>query len=393
MIMKKLLLLLSVFVLFSCEQEELDGLVDHSKAEVEQKAAVEGRAASTIADFDPIAELEDIPVNILNVGNTKNKYLSCVEKGNKVDLYNKDDGSLRQRWYVRSEKALSTAIILVGGNSSLPVVGPSNLIFVSPGYSSAPNMPPILMAGMPTPMNFILENDNSYKIRNNPPMFGSSLPIGYLQSETTTGSDLKFKESASNNLSLWELQPAESLEVLNMQYVFYDGGRLQAIPQLIKIRPFSNNSSIPIERSFTEAIVVTQTSTYSYTEGVTTQTKISNTTKVGGPEKPDESSNTLEQTTTNSWSFTQGGTQTMTTTMTDDFKFTIPPYTKFSISTYVLLYNIDVKYVATLRTSSGKIFKVKGKYNGVQAYELYGETKEEGTNKLVRIAGLKTNNK
>lgn len=96
--MKKILLVLSVFVLLSCEQEDLNNLVDNSKVETGQQSAVKGRAASTIADFDPITELKDIPVNIINVGNTKNKYLSCVKDGNKVDLYNKDDNSLRQRW-------------------------------------------------------------------------------------------------------------------------------------------------------------------------------------------------------------------------------------------------------------------------------------------------------
>ena len=100
--MKKILLVLSVFVLLSCEQEDLNNLVDNSKVETGQQSAVKGRAASTIADFDPITELKDIPVNIINVGNTKNKYLSCVKDGNKVDLYNKDDNSLRQRWYINN---------------------------------------------------------------------------------------------------------------------------------------------------------------------------------------------------------------------------------------------------------------------------------------------------
>ena len=66
--MKKILLVLSVFVLLSCEQEDLNNLVDNSKVETGQQSAVKGRAASTIADFDPITELKDIPVNIINVG-------------------------------------------------------------------------------------------------------------------------------------------------------------------------------------------------------------------------------------------------------------------------------------------------------------------------------------
>ena len=51
------MLVLSVFVLLSCEQEDLNNLVDNSKVETGQQSAVKGRAASTIADFDPISSM------------------------------------------------------------------------------------------------------------------------------------------------------------------------------------------------------------------------------------------------------------------------------------------------------------------------------------------------
>ena len=40
--MKKILLVLSVFVLLSCEQEDLNNLVDNSKVETGQQSAVKG---------------------------------------------------------------------------------------------------------------------------------------------------------------------------------------------------------------------------------------------------------------------------------------------------------------------------------------------------------------
>lgn len=104
--MKKISLLLVVLLaIFSCEQEDLEGVV-RSDAE-----PVQTRTATSIADFDPIAELNGIVVNILNVGNTSLRYLSCAKSGNKVDLYNKDDGSLRQRWYI----SFNSHIISMGG--------------------------------------------------------------------------------------------------------------------------------------------------------------------------------------------------------------------------------------------------------------------------------------
>ena len=88
------LLLVGVLALFSCEQEELDNFVESSGV-----GQVMRRAIGSSADFDPISELAEIPVNILHIGNSKQKYLTCKEKGTEICLTDKDDGSLRKRWY------------------------------------------------------------------------------------------------------------------------------------------------------------------------------------------------------------------------------------------------------------------------------------------------------
>ena len=85
--MKKIsLLLVGVLALFSCEQEELDNFVESSGV-----GQVMTRAIGSSADFDPISELAEIPVNILNIGNSKQKYLTCKEKGTEICLTNKND--------------------------------------------------------------------------------------------------------------------------------------------------------------------------------------------------------------------------------------------------------------------------------------------------------------
>lgn len=82
MLMKKIsLLLVGVLALFSCEQEELDNFVESSGV-----WQVMTRAIGSSADFDPISELAEIPVNILNIGNSKQKYLTCKEKGTEICL-------------------------------------------------------------------------------------------------------------------------------------------------------------------------------------------------------------------------------------------------------------------------------------------------------------------
>ncbi len=125
MLMKKIsLLLVGVLALFSCEQEELDNFVESSGV-----GQVMTRAIGSSADFDPISELAEIPVNILNIGNSKQKYLTCKEKGTEICLTDKDDGSLRQRWYLKYGRT----IVVAGGNNRVTsdtygVVTPNNYL-------------------------------------------------------------------------------------------------------------------------------------------------------------------------------------------------------------------------------------------------------------------------
>ena len=80
MLMKKIaLLLVGLLAMFSCEQENIEGIVNSSARQIETRAV-----ESSIADFIPIFELEGIPVNILNVGNASRRYLSCWESETKM---------------------------------------------------------------------------------------------------------------------------------------------------------------------------------------------------------------------------------------------------------------------------------------------------------------------
>ena len=392
--MKKILLLLSMFVLLSCEQEDLNNLVDNCKVETGQQSTIKGRAVSTIADFDPIAELKDIPVNIINVGNTKNKYLSCVEKGDKVDLYNKDDRSLRQRWYIKNG-----AILLVGGNEKSSETN----IYVTHAFTSnvgGDAYPFLIFQNMMQGVYIPSYKWNSigtsyYNIVKGGGIFVSeSNPLQYLQSESTTGSSLKFKTSNPGLLAQWEVKPVGDFELLEIAYAPYTGGKLDSIPQKVSITTVDNSeSSIPVERSLTETVQVTETSRFSKTEGVSFTSRISTTKSLAGPGEPKENAGTItiDNSVTTSWSYTQETTQTKTSTRTDNFKVIIPAYTKYTVTTYINQYAMNIKYVATLKSTEGKVFKVKGTWSGTSCYEMYQKVKEEKTGKTFIVYGENAN--
>ena len=242
--MRKICLLLSVFTLISCEQEDLNNLMGNSKVEIEQHSTIiSNKVAGTIADFDPIAELEDIP----------------------VDLYNKDDNSLRQRWYINNG-----GIYLVGGHD----LSNSKTISIFTGGLTQESSPILTFTtpskpweGLPLSYQWLRVGSSYYNIVAYP--FGGSNVTKYMQSESNTGSSLLFKTANTGALAQWEVRPVGDFELLEIAYVPYTGGTLDSIPQKVSIRTVDNSaSSIPVERSFTETVQVTETARYSKTEGI-----------------------------------------------------------------------------------------------------------------------------
>ena len=76
-------------------------------------------------------------MNILNVGNTSRRYLSCEKSGTGVDLYTKDDGSMRQQWMF-----VFGNITLVGGNTYFkPLPGMLSFIYLYPNSFTGETYP------------------------------------------------------------------------------------------------------------------------------------------------------------------------------------------------------------------------------------------------------------
>lgn len=361
MIMKKLLLLLSVFVLFSCEQEELDGLVDHSKAEVEQKAAVEGRAASTIADFDPIAELKGIQVNLLNMGTTPYKYLSCVKKGDKVDLFDRDDGSMRQRWYI--------------GNGSLKLVGGNNTYAGKDAYIIRDN----LMSEEPYPIlgSTLLPVEQGLGCGEFV-YIGDDLVIGvdlygfreakYLQPESKNSNTLQYKKGNNDMSTHWRIElVGDDYEFEKIQYVKATGDNVNLQAPIVRQYEYYNaGKQEPGEAIFQIAETVEYTSNFSESKTVSISHKLSTSTSIGTPTVVSGNISS-EITTSYGWSFTTSKTERKSISITDTYKYIVPPNKDIQMNIYIASYEMNVTYVMTVRRKhDGKLFRVKGKWTGVQ---------------------------
>lgn len=379
MLMKKIsLLLMSLLALSSCEQEELSDFV---KDDVN---SLQTRTVSSIADFNPIDELADIPVNILNVGNTSRRYLSCVKSGTKVDLSTKDDGSLRQRWYVKSGN-----IFLVGGNSSLTLPSGSKIAVCFP----IPDCSYPFLAGLsfPSPMmhGFTLSG-NSYYIRNVNPIFGSPGKYGrYLQSNSQTGSDLSYKDTNPGKLALWDICPVGEYELVDLQYVRTTVDNFTPTELICDRDSYDNPSSGVATWNYSVSVKYTETSNFSKTEGVSVS--VSNGLNVGLPSASGNPSiginTTIQQQASKSWTYGTSDTKEITKSRTANIQ--VPPHTNIRLEAVLFLYEGTVTYVATLRKiGDTKTFKVKGKWRGTSFSEFKAKTYDASTGKLLNTSNF-----
>ena len=375
--MKKIaLLLVGLLVMFSCEQEDWNGIVDSNTTQVQT------RATTSIADFDPIAELANVPVNVINVGNTKYKYLTVGPTGKDVWLTETDDGSMRQRWYLKGGN-----LVLVGGNS-FPIGSPVVVPELNKDY-------PVL-GGYSAPFvcsPFKAYNDDSYYIEGFSPVPGpliSYVYAGYLQAKDETSSDLKYRTSNSSAISRWKVVPVGEYRIVNMEYVETAGDFINRKDQSIDGAIVPNISATQeIEHSISISKTAREKSSFTEAEGIST-TEGSSFNLNGGLDVGIINigiGGTIDNSTTSSRTFTYGTEEEYTVNVTQTFKIIIPPMTTYRIEVLKMSYDASVTYVATLEkmdgNDKGQRFKIKGKWDGIVTTYLYYNLYIMDTNELV----------
>jgi len=377
MLMKKIaLLLVGLLVMFSCEQEDWNGIVDSNTTQVQT------RATTSIADFDPIAELANVPVNVINVGNTKYKYLTVGPTGKDVWLTETDDGSMRQRWYLKGGN-----LVLVGGNS-FPIGSPVVVPELNKDY-------PVL-GGYSAPFvcsPFKAYNDDSYYIEGFSPVPGpliSYVYAGYLQAKDETSSDLKYRTSNSSAISRWKVVPVGEYRIVNMEYVETAGDFINRKDQSIDGAIVPNISATQeIEHSISISKTAREKSSFTEAEGIST-TEGSSFNLNGGLDVGIINigiGGTIDNSTTSSRTVTYGTEEEYTVNVTQTFKIIIPPMTTYRIEVLKMSYDASVTYVATLEkmdgNDKGQRFKIKGKWDGIVTTYLYYNLYIMDTNELV----------
>ena len=370
--MKKIsLLLVGLLAMFACEQEELEGIV---KSDTEQ---VQTRAATSIADFNPLTEVANIPVNIINMGSAKYKYLTAGSTivGEPVWLAEGDDGSMKQRWYVRNGN-----IVLAMGNDAINVTPKTGGDYPVLGLAS-----PFMRSP------FISYNGVFYNIQGFLPKMGIGYDfVGYLQAKDENSSDLKYRPDNSSAISRWKIVPVGEYRIVNMEYVETAGDFINRKDQSIDGAIVPNTSATQeIEHSISISKTAREKSSFTEAEGISTHEGSSFNLNlglkvgiinigIGG---------TIDNSTTSSRTVTYGTEEEYTVNVTQTFKIIIPPMTTYRIEVLKMSYDASVTYVATLEkmdgNDKGQRFKIKGKWDGIVTTYLYYNLYIMDTNELV----------
>lgn len=359
MLMKKIwFLMLGLLAMVSCEQEDLDSMV---KGNAQQ---VQTRAATSAADFDPVNELNGIgiPLNIINVGNNSRKYLSCVKSGDKVDLFTKDDGSMRQRWQI-----FNGSIALIGGNSMIPPPLPIGMlpqVYIVPNSSTGETYPKLGLGTYYFNHGYeTLGNGNCYIYRT--PNTSSDAKY-YLQSETKSGAVLKYKNNPYTDLAQWKFVAIGEYEIVDLEYVMTSVDNLTPKEVFSDYDVHENTGPAAEVWDYSVSIDYTETSSFSQTIGVSAS--ITNSISVGLPNVGGSGTSiglntSIQQQSSKSWTFGTTGSKKVVKTRTGHV--TVPPNTKVRTDAFMGVYEGKITYVATLRKiGDTRTFRVKGYWEG-----------------------------
>ena len=367
--MKQILFTIFSFLIFiSCEKDNIE-ISPNASVNIQTKR-------SRIAN--PIDQLRDMQVNIRLVADTRYCYLSGSPSNTAVNRHDWDDGSERQRWYIKSRTGgISYNMMMVGGakvNGEIAFNG-------GPGEFN-----PFLNNGLPLDV-FKFENvpnTNFYNIVYAQP-FKEKLYLYAIGDRDVT---VKKIDNNKDSKAIWEIIPVEDLELIDIKYEPIAGKKFTPVPELRQTIDVPNPTGITVLQQFNISEQVTETSSFSNVEGITTTYKITTKGKVGLPIIADGEVST-ENTTAKTWSYQETNTESRVRTISHVFTMELPPYAHYLIDVMMVIYNIDINYIATFKGKiTGTIIQLKGKWEGVECKGLSYKPRDI-TGKPVVISGLK----
>lgn len=375
-LVKSLLFLFVSLVLFSCQKEDEENDIMCETANLRFLQTKSTKAGFSGDNF--LEQLKGIPVHIYYEENTvaaTKRFFGCSSNdSNNLALYDRDDGSGRQRWLITKHMAgyqTEWQVEVIGGY-------PSGRKYLS-DYPLPPNSGIDPFPCMHNQLifshgywNFDFHDRKWYIWRDGNPMF-------YIYNATWGGANFKYLNNVYpyDNLGAgFLIYPVEAFILQNVGYSELNG-QTNVTPETVYLtsRPLINDTPYEAERTVQITESYDYESKFSETEGLS----ISETVTVGAglnvsvPIINVGLNGKIETTkrTDHSYSFTTGKTEKFNLTFNQTIKQVLPPNTTIIAWLEAKKYVFNTKYVGEfIGEKSKKVLKLNGVWGGVQYYEL-----------------------
>lgn len=414
-IMKKLLLaaLFSVFLLNSCQNEELDS-ISNSEKSVELKKVIidttnsgeilpilesplkqffEGKKrtskltqlTSTSSSLSPstLYDLIGIPLNIIVKSNTSNnRFLTSQGTGNLITLATENTGNSNQRFTIGFMpltgyiyiKNVQGNLVSAGTYTNNPDV---NVLYVKSSTSTLGATWDFIETTTP---GYILQNADVLGFDGPVPTFGNvyNMVIG------ADGNSIYFDKYRNQTKQEFEIRVVDDFEIQSIEYLNDPRVTLTQVPDFIVNWSYSNGSSVA--QSMTTNFGSKASKTSSFTQNNSFSLKVSTKFETGIPFL---ASGEIQTEVGTSHSFTYGENETVEDTRSYNFPLIVPAKTKVVATAKVTQFKLSVPYIATLKgKNTGKIIRVAGVWEGVDLTDVDVIVTE--TNLTSRITSIKS---
>lgn len=354
----KLLFFITLVFYVSCQDEELDTIVDTNiKTEID---SIKPKGVTSDMETDPIGQLVNkyIPVNITVYGEP-NSYLATRRKSNRVQLDGEDSGSGREKWYINIYPR-GTYLQVAGGYYK----GRRNLCMGNPQESACTVTGDGNLYNSNCYFNLDFENipnTDRYYIRIG--KWATNRSDVYL---TSVNGFVDFKNKG-NGGQQWVISPIEEFEVIDINYQFLSTDRLNITPKVISIKTVNNYYANPATKTIQFSETIENTSEFSETQGLSITRKASNSLNVNVPTLLNGKVD-IETTTGQTWSYNTGKKERKTIVLTETLTQVINPNSSLTAKLVAVTYEADITYIATLRSTynPSHILYLKGRWQGLQ---------------------------
>lgn len=379
-------------LLLSCNSEDIllqnkEHSVDKSTKTYFDPSINWNFGSSTSYNPGPIYQLDGIPVHIKNNG----KYLGISYNGSIACLYDKDDGSGKQRWIIGNRlttpqydeyEIYTYAMRIISG-----AVGNKNILGSVVEDTNKANKNIVMIDKNNTSTHWdwdfkYLSDKDCYQIKTKSRSWQYPKPY-YTHLTAHPSNDYATYIDYDNNSEsqLWEIQPIETYNLLNVEWRLNPEDVISALPDFIQETTVNNQSSMTQNMTATYTKTASETSSFSKTEGLSISINVS--AKIGVP-IISGSGIDVNRTTSTTWQY--GTTETQQDQRSYSFPLSVPPYTSITSKAMVQMSKLTATYVAKFKgNTTGKILTLEGKWEGVQAGNIYYEIRENSTGKVLRV--------